>query len=233
MTKTQDGFFRIINFRQLERRANQAHDPRWIFYSAMLSVTTVVEYRSLVGEFVVYPSTYQGKVSAENELRYAVYSRGWLAIVGKEHGVPDEEFVPDPSRDERIKSIREIIQRQGQQKFRRDLLEAYGAKCALSGCPITPLLDAAHVTPYLGPYTNRLQNGILLRTDLHTLWDLSLLAVEPATMRIHVAASIRFQDQRYAALQNELVRLPESVSARPSQQALAFQWKEFCVTTNQ
>jgi hypothetical protein len=233
MNKTKDGFFRVLNLRQLERRANEAHDPRWIFYSAMLCASSVAEYRSLVGEVVVYPSTYHGKVSAENELRYVVNSRRWLAIVQAEDSQSGKEFVPDPSRDERVKTLREIILRQGQQKFRRDLLEAYEAKCALSGCPITALLDAAHITPHLGRYTNQTPNGILLRTDLHTLWDLSMLAIEPTTMRIHVAMSVRSQDERYAALHGGLMRLPESISALPSELALASQWQEFCIATNQ
>jgi hypothetical protein len=70
----------------------------------------------------------------------------------------------------RARVLREVIQRRGQQKFRKALIAAYSGRCAISGCPVAPLLEAAHITSYLGPDTNSITNGLLLRADLHTLW---------------------------------------------------------------
>jgi hypothetical protein len=80
-----------------------------------------------------------------------------------------EPFDPKGQDDARARVLREVVQRRGQQKFRKALIAAYGGRCAISGCPVTPLLEAAHITPYLGPDTNSITNGLLLRADLHTL----------------------------------------------------------------
>ena len=65
-----------------------------------------------------------------------------------------------------------IVQRQGQSKFRQELLAAYNSRCAITGCDIEPALEAAHIIPYKGTETNCPQNGLLLRADIHTLFDL-------------------------------------------------------------
>ncbi|WP_169719739.1 HNH endonuclease, partial [Novosphingobium acidiphilum] len=56
-------------------------------------------------------------------------------------------------------------------------MKAYDGKCAVTSCAIEPLLEAAHIHPYLGPKTNHVTNGMLLRADIHTLFDLGLLAI--------------------------------------------------------
>jgi len=59
--------------------------------------------------------------------------------------------------------------REGQAKFRNDLIEVYAGKCAITGYDIELALDAAHVRKYNGKHTNIVQNGLLLRKDLH-IW---------------------------------------------------------------
>lgn len=49
----------------------------------------------------------------------------------------------------------------------------------MSRCSLTPVLGAAHIAPYRGELTNKPRNGLLLRADLHTLFDLQLLTVLP------------------------------------------------------
>ena len=87
--------------------------------------------------------------------------------------------VDDVDARERIE--RSVVMRRGQRAFREKLMVAYGARCAISGCAVRDVLEAAHVTPYLGERTNRATNGLLLRADLHTLWDCGLLAADPVT----------------------------------------------------
>src|SRR5205823_2979542 len=65
--------------------------------------------------------------------------------------------------------------RQGQFAFRAALIEAYGGRCAMTGCDILEVLEAAHIVPYRGPSTNAVSNGLLLRADIHTLFDLGLI----------------------------------------------------------
>jgi hypothetical protein len=227
MIRGRSGLLRINDLNWLRRRAGRSNDPRWIFYAAMLASSSIDDYFAAVGDVVVYPATYKGKVSADAELNYAVYQRKWLSITQPGSSWSDDWFRPDPLRDERLKTYREIIQRQGQAKFRQALLKAYDGTCAISGCTIPQLLEAAHITPYLGEYTNHIGNGILLRADLHTLWDQAMLAVDPTTLRLKFAEFVCSTDAYYCSLNNAALRLPSSEAHRPSREALTAQWTEF------
>src|SRR5205085_2928880 len=85
--------------------------------------------------------------------------------------------------DTRESVIRTIKERRGQRKFRNSLIRRYGPKCMVSGCSLLDLIEAAHIWPYRG-LPNDVRNGLLLRTDLHTLFDLNLLGINPDTMMI-------------------------------------------------
>ncbi len=80
--------------------------------------------------------------------------------------------------------MRAIKARRGQQRFRDALIDAYEGRCAITGCQVLDVLEAAHITPYLGPETNHVTNGLLLRADLHTLFDTDLIAVDPETRKV-------------------------------------------------
>jgi len=140
-----------------------------------------------------------------------------------------EPFNPKGQDDGRARVLREVVQRRGQQKFRQSLVAAYGGCCAITGCPVTALLEAAHITPYLGPETNSITNGLLLRADLHTLWDLGLIAVNPSTRIVWVSPNVN--DPTYQALSGTVLAQPAHHSQQPSASALQQQWdlvhKEF------
>src|SRR5258708_1840122 len=57
---------------------------------------------------------------------------------------------PDDVQDGRIRALRSIALRRGQQAFRSALLDAYESRCAITGCDCTDALEAAHVYPYHG-----------------------------------------------------------------------------------
>lgn len=80
-------------------------------------------------------------------------------------------FEPSDIQDGRKKVLREFAIRQGQKKFREKLLGAYEFRCAVTGTAIMATLQAAHIVPYKGPQTNSVQNGLLLRADIHNLFD--------------------------------------------------------------
>ena len=115
------------------------------------------------------------------------------------------EFIPTSKEDARIKVLREIIQRQGQKKFRATLLEMYNETCVITGCKVQSILEAAHITPYLGINTNHPSNGLLLRADVHTLWDLGLIAIDPLSMRIKIAELLK--QSEYACYQNQSLKI--------------------------
>jgi hypothetical protein len=86
-------------------------------------------------------------------------------------------YSPKGVEDNRERTLREITKRQGQGAFRSGLLTAYEGRCAITGSAVKQVLEAAHITPFLGPETNHISNGLLLRSDLHTLWDRGLIYI--------------------------------------------------------
>lgn len=100
-------------------------------------------------------------------------------------------FSPSDAEDQRRKVLATIVRRQGQESFRAALLQAYSGRCAMTGCEVVDVLEAAHVYPYQGAATNSLSNGLLLRADVHTLFDLYLISVEPEAKIVRAAPTLR------------------------------------------
>jgi HNH endonuclease len=130
----------------------------------------------------------------------------------------DTPFDPLSLEDARQRALRTITQRRGQKSFRDALIAAYDGQCAITGCSILDVLEAAHITPYLGPETNKVANGLLLRADLHTLFDCGLLTIEPNSMTVNIAARLRVSE--YGSLHGRKLRLPKQSEQNPSANAL-------------
>lgn len=97
--------------------------------------------------------------------------------------IPDD--LEDTDARKRIR--RDVVARQGQGQFRDALIRAYDGRCAVTGCDELYALEAAHIRPYRGEHTNITANGLLLRADIHTLFDLGLLAVNPETLTVVIS----------------------------------------------
>lgn len=119
----------------------------------------------------------------------------------------------DPTKDTRVRTLVGIRLRQGQQGFRRALLRAYSERCAVTGTTITSLLEAAHIVSYLGPHTNRTDNGLLLRADIHTLFDLNLLTILPNGLVVRCSPEL--QGSEYEELDDRAVTPPANPVERP------------------
>lgn len=133
-------------------------------------------------------------------------------------GFPVGEFDPNATQDNRLKVIAEVRRRQGGARFRRALLQAYDSRCAMTRYDATPALEAAHVLPYRGPQTNHVANGLLLRADMHDLFDLGLIAVDTSAMRLLLADDlVGTQYEQYAGTK---LWVPREIEARPSVEAL-------------
>lgn len=132
----------------------------------------------------------------------------------------DENFSPITVQDRRIRTLRSIVQRRGQPAFRRALIEAYGGRCAVSGCGVLDVLEAAHVFPYLDGETNAVSNGLLLRADIHTLFDLYLLSFDPETRRVVI--SPKLERTEYGALHG--APLPDTAAGYASTSKLSLEW---------
>jgi len=127
-------------------------------------------------------------------------------------------FNPESLEDARTETYRRIVLRREQPAFRRELLEAYGGKCAVNGYDSEFSLEACHIVPYRGPDTNHVSNGLLLRADLHTLFDLGKTGVDTYDMRVILADGM--MQSSYAGLAGTSITLPQDPSKRPSAAAL-------------
>jgi putative restriction endonuclease len=108
--------------------------------------------------------------------------------------------------------------RLGQGGFRVSVLDEYQRRCAITGERTVPVLEAAHIKPYseLGPHA--VSNGLLLRSDLHALFDKGYMTVTN-DLRVEVSSKIReeFSNGRdyYALHGRELKVLPADYACRP------------------
>lgn len=134
-------------------------------------------------------------------------------------GVPDDDY------DARLRVYRQIVARQGQAGFRAALLEAYQGRCAITGYDAVVALEGAHLRPYRGPESNDVRNGLLLRADIHTLFDLCLLAPDPVTRNIVVSKLLA--ETQYEALSTCGLADPAAAWQRPNQEALDLVWQRF------
>jgi predicted restriction endonuclease len=81
-----------------------------------------------------------------------------------------------------------------------------------------PALEAAHIVPYRGPQTNHPANGLLLRADMHDLFDLGLVAVDTDTMTLRLA--VELVGTKYESYEGKRLVLPSDEAIMPSIEAL-------------
>jgi putative restriction endonuclease len=115
-----------------------------------------------------------------------------------------------------------VFPRLGQGSFRLIVTDSYDRRCAFTNSPVLHVLDAAHIKPYSLGGTHVPSNGILLRQDLHTLFDRGYMTVTPSH-RIEVSPHIKEEfhnGKEYYRLHGETMRLPEYGDRRPSPEFL-------------
>lgn len=115
--------------------------------------------------------------------------------------------------------------RLGQGAFRVMVTDAYQRRCVITGERTLPVLEAAHIKPYSLVGRHDVSNGLLLRSDLHTLFDLGYLTVSPADLRVQVSRRIHDEyanGREYYALDGRQVRLPQTPYPPPSDEMLAW-----------
>lgn len=133
-------------------------------------------------------------------------------------------FNPSSLEDARKKIHSAIVLRQGQGEFRKKLIEAYNGCCAITGANAEQALEAAHIISYKGEQTNHITNGLLLRADIHTLFDLGLIAIDTKTMAVVIAPSLF--NTTYKELLGKPLLLPKNKKYLPSIEALELHRRE-------
>jgi putative restriction endonuclease len=126
--------------------------------------------------------------------------------------------------DERFGTPVLVRPRLGQGAFRLLVTDIYKRRCAITQERTLPALDAAHVRPYAEGGVHDVTNGLLLRRDLHSLFDRGYVTVTPE-LRFEVSRRIKeeFENGRdYYALHGRSVQRPDDVSRQPDRQALTW-----------
>lgn len=112
--------------------------------------------------------------------------------------------------------------RLGQGAFRLGLVDAYSRACAVSGEHSLPVLEAAHIKPYAGDGTHSIENDLLLRMDIHRLFDRGYVTVD-TDYRFVVSQRLRHDfgnGRTYDEYHGGRNRLPSNPRERPLLESL-------------
>ncbi len=115
-----------------------------------------------------------------------------------------------------------ILPRLGQGSFRVLVTDVYQRRCAVTGEKALPVLEAAHIKPVSSQGEHSIQNGLLLRSDVHTLFDRGYVTVTP-DLQFRVSRRLK-QDfdngEHYFKLNGHQIWAPPRVAERPSREVL-------------
>ncbi|PSR12602.1 HNH endonuclease [filamentous cyanobacterium CCP3] len=95
----------------------------------------------------------------------------------------------------------------------------------MTDCDVESALEAAHIIPYQGTDTNHPTNGLPLRSDIHTLFDLHLLSIHPNTYDVVIAPEL--MGTCYQDLVGRKLALPQNKNAAPNRGALENHYRIF------
>lgn len=129
------------------------------------------------------------------------------------------------SRDEVVRYSRiDVQQRLGQSEFRAEIRAAYGDRCAISGSHEPEALVAAHILPVARKGRHGARNGLLLRADLHNLFDGYRISIDE-NFRVHVSSTV--SDREYQKFHGRKLALPTIRSLHPDVKLLARHFRQF------
>ncbi len=112
--------------------------------------------------------------------------------------------------------------RLGQGSFKFAVIDAYQRRCAITGEKVLPVLEAGHIRPYGEGGEHRIDNGLLMRRDIHRLFDRGYLTVTPH-MKVLVSQRLHKEfdnGQEYLSLSGTEITLPIAEADRPNPEFL-------------
>lgn len=158
------------------------------------------------------PNIVQGKSC---DLTSGEGRRVWEACLERALQIKPEALIAEPPL--RFGSPQLVQPRLGQGAFRVAVTDAYARSCAVTGEHSLPVLEAAHILPYAEGGEHRVSNGLLLRTDIHRLFDQGYVTVTPG-YRFEVSRQLGEEwhnGRTYYALHGAEVRVPAGAADRP------------------
>jgi len=115
-----------------------------------------------------------------------------------------------------------IQPRLGQGAFRIAVTEAYERQCAVTGGRVLPALEAAHIKPYSVGGAHAVSNGILMRTDIHRVFDSGYVTID-SDLRFVVSDRVKSDfnnGNEYRRLQGTKLLVPADPKFSPDRHAL-------------
>lgn len=113
----------------------------------------------------------------------------------------------------RINQLAKQANRPGQTQFSKKLRQNYRGRCAITGCNTSAALQAAHIRIQQGVDYNSPKNGMLLRADIHALFDALLITLSADGMTVEVSNTLT--DQSYAYLKTVKIIQPDQHPPSP------------------
>jgi len=118
--------------------------------------------------------------------------------------------------------------RLGQGTFRVLITDVYQRRCTITGEKALPVLQAAHIRPVREGGVHRIDNGLLLRSDVHTLFDRGYVSVGP-DFRVRVSRRLKADfdnGEQYYRLRGSPLHLPRRETERPAREFLEWHGDE-------
>lgn len=131
----------------------------------------------------------------------------------------DEEISALGTDERRRVLVSFQTRREQRSQFRRQLLDRDGG-CVVTGVTTEAVLEAAHIEPYKGVHSNALHNGIILRADIHRMFDRHHLTLEYRDSQLFIRIDPNVEDQAYLALEGASAHLALTSYPAPSRQLL-------------
>lgn len=182
----------------------------------ILGLAYVERYNSAIRMFTLH-----GPVTPGTEASGAFVPQGFEEL---SQGERDLFIDYDAADERRVATIRQV-RREQQGRFRDELLRAYAGTCAITGTNVPEVLQAAHINPYRGRKSQVVNNGILLRADLHLLYDAHLISIEPDSLE--VAMGERLANTTYLQYNARKLRGPSKEALTPNRDLLAVHYEQF------
>ena len=116
------------------------------------------------------------------------------------------------------------VPRVGQQAFKSLIFTSYHCRCAITGNRVEPALQAAHIRPVAHDGQHRVDNDLLLRSDVHILFDRGYLGIDEKH-RLHVSPRLRSDfgnGEEFYSKRGSVIALPDRKIDRPHRDAVAW-----------
>ncbi|WP_100489108.1 HNH endonuclease [Sporolactobacillus pectinivorans] len=200
------------------RRTNSHSDPDPVIGSLILSEPFFFDEN----EWIPVPQNWspnivQGKTYTTDSIEGKILFDAVQSRIALKSGIQEEK--------ERYGAPQLIKPRLGQGGFRVAVTEAYHRRCAISGERTLPVLNASHIKPYSKEGPHVVSNGLLLREDIHTLFDRGYITIDEDDI-VEVSGKIKeiYDNGKvyYAFHGKRLMNIPDAISDRPSHEFL--QW---------